>query len=97
MSFRSSAPLPTSGRHHVSQAQSEPRSVSGGTPQVRRVTFVLLVSGRYSEFHGGLVQLIRSCEHRLVRRPPLLGLRAAKSRSRGAPSTRSVPYTTGLH
>ncbi|KAJ1183788.1 hypothetical protein NDU88_000602 [Pleurodeles waltl] len=65
------------GRHPVSTAQGELRSVAGSAPQDRLNTFILLVSGRA---HSGR-------EHRLDPNPsppPFPGLRAAKQW--GAPS-----------
>ncbi|KAJ1174480.1 hypothetical protein NDU88_006301 [Pleurodeles waltl] len=69
--------------------------LAGSTPQVRWDTLVLLVSGHYSEFRGGPAHLFWSRGHCLALQPPLPGLQAAKSRSRGAPA-RPVPFTTGL-
>ncbi|KAJ1192775.1 hypothetical protein NDU88_002081 [Pleurodeles waltl] len=57
------------------------RSHDNVLPIVCLNTFILLVSGRYSEFHGGPSQLIRSRGHRLAPNPPppsFPGLRAAK-------------------
>ncbi|KAJ1187166.1 hypothetical protein NDU88_003945 [Pleurodeles waltl] len=63
---------------------------AGNAPRVRRISFVLLTSGSYSEFHGCPTNLVRSHEHRLASPPPTLDHRAAKSRSRGAPSSTAV-------